>query len=176
MNTSYFLLGGARSGKSRNAEKLGLSLSSRPAYVATSRIWDDDHRARIARHRKDRSPAWEVFEEEKYPSRLPLEGRVVVVDCLTLLLTNYFVDDSDRERALASAREELERMLAVPATWILVSNEVGMSLHAETEVGRKFTDAQGFLNQFVAARATNVLLVIAGLPLAVKGTVPESLR
>lgn len=176
MTSSYLLLGGARSGKSRNGEKLALSLSPRPAYVATSRVWDDDHRARIERHRRDRDPAFEVFEEEKFPSRLPLDGRVVLVDCLTLLLTNYFVDDTDRERALASAKEELERMLAIPATWILVSNEVGMSLHAETEVGRKFTDAQGFLNQFVAAKVETVLLVVAGLPLAIKGTLPETSR
>ncbi len=176
MNSSYFLLGGARSGKSRNAEKLALSLDARPAYVATSRIWDEDHRARIDRHRADRSPAWEVFEEEKFPSRLPLAGRVVLVDCLTLLLTNYFVDDTDRNRALASAQEEVERMLAVPATWIFVSNEVGMSLHAETEVGRKFTDAQGFLNQFLAARVSTVLLVVAGIPVPVKGPLPEIFR
>ncbi len=164
------VLGGARSGKSRYAARVARELTPEPVIVATSRVFDDDHAARIARHRAERGPEWTTIEEEKAIARPELAGRVVVVDCATLWLTNYFLDaKGDHEGALAAARAELARVAAVDATWIVVSNEMGLAPHAATELGRKFVDAQGFLNQDIAARAAAVTFMVAGLPLAVKG-------
>ncbi len=168
------ILGGARSGKSRYAEKLALARSERPLYLATSRAWDDDHRARIARHQSDRGDRFETLEEEKHLSAHEVEGRVVVVDCVTLWLTNFFVDEKqDVERCLALARSEMDRALAKDTSWIFVSNELGQGLHAPTEAGRKFTDLQGFVNQYIAARVDVVTLLVAGIPLHVKGQPTE---
>jgi adenosylcobinamide kinase/adenosylcobinamide-phosphate guanylyltransferase len=93
------ILGGARSGKSRYAEGLALTRCTRPLYLATSRIWDDDHRARIERHRNDRGPEWETIEVEKYLSQVDVGGRTIVVDCVTLWLTNFFVDHAHAQEA-----------------------------------------------------------------------------
>lgn len=171
--TLTFVLGGARSGKSRYATELAKRLSPRPVYVATSRVWDDDHRRRIERHQRDRGPEWRLIEEPKHLSRVAIEGEVVVIDCVTLWLTNFFVDDGhDVERTLAVAGDEFERMLQRDNHYIVVSNELGQGLHAPTELGRKFTDLQGFMNQKIAARADRVVLMVAGIPLFVKGAAP----
>ncbi len=165
------VLGGARSGKSRYAQARALELSDAPVYVATARIWDDDFRERVRRHQSDRGPEWTNIEEEKALGALALEGRVVVVDCATLWLTNFFVDFAqDVERALAAASAELDALLARDNRYLIVSNEVGLSLHAQTEVGRRFVDLQGFFNQELARRAQAVVLMVAGIPLVVKGT------
>jgi adenosylcobinamide kinase/adenosylcobinamide-phosphate guanylyltransferase len=169
------VLGGARSGKSRFAQSRALERArargERPLYVATSRRWDDDHAARIERHRRDRGPEWDAVEAERRLSALPLGGRSVVVDCVTLWLTNLCADNGwDCEAARAEAEVEIDELAAIDAELILVSNELGMAPHASTEVGRKFVDAQGFLNQFIAARAHEVVLTVAGLPLWVKGS------
>lgn len=167
--TSTLVLGGARSGKSRYAERLARSLSDRPVYLATSRPWDEDHEARIARHRRDRGPEWETLEEEKHLADRNLTGRVVVVDCVTLWLTNFFVDlKQDVDACLEAAKIELGLALAQDNTWIFVSNELGQGVHAETAAGRKFTDLQGFMNQHIASRVANVTLLVAGIPLHVK--------
>ncbi len=172
------VIGGARSGKSRYAARVAKELTGSPVMMATSRIFDADHAQRIARHRADRGPEWTTIEEEKAIARPELAGRVVVVDCATLWLTNFFLDaKSDLEAAHEAVRAELGRVAAIDATWIFVSNEVGMSLHAETQVGRKFVDLQGFLNQDIAARAVAVSLMVAGIPLAAKGgDMVEALR
>lgn len=167
------IIGGARSGKSRHAQTLARGLSAAPVYLATSRRWDDDHAARIERHRRERGPEWTTREDERTLAHPDLAGRVVVVDCLTLWLTNLLFDGEHEvacgvDRARAEANREIERLAAIDATWILVSNEVGMSLHAETELGRKFVDLQGFVNQDVAARADAVTWMVAGLPVAVR--------
>lgn len=164
------VIGGARSGKSSYAARVALGLSRAPVVLATSRRWDDDHAARIERHRRERGPEWTTVEEETAIARVDLAGRVVVIDCLTLWLANLFVDaKSNVDAARERARTELARLEAIEATWILVSNELGMAPHADTESGRKFVDLQGFTNQDVAARARAVTLMVAGIPLAVKG-------
>jgi adenosylcobinamide kinase/adenosylcobinamide-phosphate guanylyltransferase len=165
------VLGGARSGKSAHAQQLASELSPAPVMLATSRKWDPDHEARIARHKADRGPAWTTIEEERQLSRAELAGRVVVVDCVTMWLTNVFADIGwkDWEAAHRTAVEELERAFAVEATWVYVSNELGMAPHATTESARKFVDVQGWINQRIAARADSVVLMVAGLPVAVKG-------
>jgi adenosylcobinamide kinase / adenosylcobinamide-phosphate guanylyltransferase len=171
MHASYnrLILGGARSGKSRHAQALALSLSDRPIYLATSRRWDDDHAARIAKHKADRGPAWTTIEAEKAIDEASVEGRVVVVDCITLWLTNLFFDASyDHDATLAAATRILDAALAKRCTWVFVSNEIGMGVHAESAIGRKFCDLQGWANQYVAARVPSVTLMVAGIPLPVK--------
>jgi adenosylcobinamide kinase/adenosylcobinamide-phosphate guanylyltransferase len=164
------VLGGARSGKSRYAASVAKALTPSPVMLATSRIFDSDHAARIARHRAERGPEWTTIEEEKAIGRTELAGRVVVVDCATLWLTNFFLDANENgAEALEGALAELARASAIEATWIFVSNELGMAPHAMTETGRKFVDSQGLLNQSIAARAAAVALMVAGIPLAVKG-------
>ena len=164
------VLGGARSGKSRYAQRVAGQLTAAPVMLATSRVTDDDQAARIARHKAERGPEWTTIEEPTAIARPELAGRVVVVDCATLWLTNFFADAGwKHEPAHEAVRAELDRTLAIDATWIFVSNELGMSPHASTELGRKFVDVQGFLNQAIASRADAVTLMVAGLPLAVKG-------
>ena len=170
---SILLLGGARSGKSRTAQQCALKVTSRPVYLATSRRWDDEHAARIERHRRDRGPQWITIEEPLELSKVTVEHPVIVVDCVTLWLTNVFESTSyDLDRTLAIARAEIDRCLAQPKTWIWVSNELGQGVHAETQSGRRFVDLQGFINQHLAAHVDTVALLVAGIPLVVKGNLP----
>lgn len=165
----YYISGGQRSGKSRYAQDLALQLSPNPVYLATSRAWDDDHRQRIARHVADRDERWTTLEEEKYLSRLDLTGRTVVLDCVTLWLTNFFADAAyDGAMALQQAQAEFDRLRQQDCTLLVISNEIGMGLHAPTEAGRKFTDLQGWLNQYIAQRADRAIFMVSGLPLVVK--------
>jgi adenosylcobinamide kinase/adenosylcobinamide-phosphate guanylyltransferase len=168
------VLGGVRSGKSRFATRLGRELSPTPLYVATSRRWDDDHARRIERHRRERGPEWQTIEEEKALARVEATGRVVVVDCVTLWLTNLFLDSrEDAERTFSDAKNELGRCFDRDATWLFVSNEIGLGVHPPTEMGRRFADLQGFVNQYIAAHADWVVLLVAGIPVSVKGAVPR---
>jgi adenosylcobinamide kinase/adenosylcobinamide-phosphate guanylyltransferase len=167
------VLGGARSGKSRHAQELARAAAARPVYLATSRRWDDDHAARIARHRADRGPEWETIEEERAIARADLAGRVVVVDCVTLWLTNVLMDaESDAEAAWREARGQIAKLAEIDATWVVVSNELGMAPHAETPLGRRFVDMQGMANQALAAAAERVVLMVAGIAMPVKGPRP----
>ncbi len=165
----YYISGGQRSGKSHYAQQLALQLSERPVYLATSRLWDDDHRQRIARHVADRDARWTTMEEEKYLSRLDLTGRTVVLDCVTLWLTNFFTDAQYEVAAtLQQAKDEFDKLLRQDCTLVVISNEIGMGLHAPTEAGRKFADLQGWLNQHIAQRADRAIFMVSGLPLVVK--------
>ncbi|WP_422355636.1 bifunctional adenosylcobinamide kinase/adenosylcobinamide-phosphate guanylyltransferase [Roseivirga pacifica] len=165
----YYITGGQRSGKSSYGQKLALSLSDNPVYLATSRHWDGDYEKRIERHKADRDERWENIEEEKYLSTLTLEGKVVLVDCVTLWLTNFFVDTkNDVDECLRLAKQEFTKLIEQQATFIFISNEIGMGTHAHTEVGRKFTDLQGWMNQFIAARADEAWLMVSGIPMKLK--------
>jgi adenosylcobinamide kinase/adenosylcobinamide-phosphate guanylyltransferase len=165
----YFITGGARSGKSSYAMKVAKSLSSNPVYLATARKWDGDFQKRIDRHRAERDDTWTSVEEEKHLSEHDFSGMVVVVDCVTLWLTNFFLDTKyDIQQSLDECQNEFIKLLNQDATFLIVSNEIGMGVHAETEVGRKFTDLQGWMNQFIAQRADKVILMVSGLPLIVK--------
>ena len=138
-------------------------------YVATARIWDDDFAHRVQRHRQDRGPEWTSVEEQRHVSQLPVAGRVVLIDCVTLWLTNFFLDTKgDIDRSLALFEEEVRALRAIPAQYIFITNEIGMGVHAETEAGRKFTDLQGWANQHLARQADEVYLMVSGLPLTVK--------
>lgn len=162
--------GGQRSGKSGYASRLALSLADSPVYLATSRIWDDEFRLRVERHQRDRGPEWTNIEEEKYLSRHTLTGRVVVIDCVTLWGTNFFFDNhSDVELSLSQLKEEFGKLTQQEATFIFVTNELGLGGVAMDEVQRKFTDLQGWLNQYIASLANEVVLMVSGLPLRIKG-------
>jgi adenosylcobinamide kinase/adenosylcobinamide-phosphate guanylyltransferase len=168
------ILGGARSGKSRYAQALARSLSAEPWYVATSRLWDDDHRARIERHREERGGTFHTVEAELDLCAVPLAGKVAVIDCVTLWLSNLIADyQGDVERCRDFAEQQVDGLVSRrDATLLIVSNELGQSLHAPTELGRKFVDLQGLVNQYIAARADAVVLLVAGIPLYVKGAAP----
>lgn len=163
------ITGGARSGKSSYAQQLALSLAEDPVYVATAKIWDEDFGARVQRHQQDRGPEWTNFEEQLYVSLLPLEGRVAVIDCVTLWLTNFFMQHKqDVETALYSIQQEINALNTKNATIIIVTNEIGMGVHADTDTGRKFTDLQGWANQYIARRAQKVVLMVSGIPVTIK--------
>jgi len=168
----YFITGGTRSGKSSYAMKLALSKADNPIYVATARIWDSEFAQRIQRHETDRDERWQLIEEEKEVSGvLQTHDRVVLVDCLTLWLTNYFVDSkNDIDFCLQAIKSELTSLAGQTKDLIIISNEIGMGLHADTEVGRKFTDLQGWSNQFVAEMADEVVFMVSGLPMIVKNS------
>ncbi|MGD9557016.1 MAG: bifunctional adenosylcobinamide kinase/adenosylcobinamide-phosphate guanylyltransferase [Mangrovibacterium sp.] len=164
MATITFITGGARSGKSRFAQQLAEQRSDRPVYLATARVWDDDFAARIRRHRADRDQRWETVEEEKWLSTHDLSGRTVVLDCITLWLTNFFYDNETQvEKTLAEAKKEWTAFVAGDMDLIVVSNELGMGVHPENEVARKFADLQGWMNQFIAAGAGEVYLMVSGI-------------
>lgn len=169
MKRIILITGGARSGKSSYAEKLALSLSPHPVYIATARIWDEEFRKRVVRHQERRGEEWMNIEEEKELSRHSFPGRVILIDCITLWCTNFFFDlNADADRALAAAKEEFDRFTAQDATFIFVTNEIGMGGTSENEIQRKFTDMQGWMNQYVAARADEVVLMVAGIDMKIK--------
>ncbi len=164
-----FITGGARSGKSSFAMKMAKQVSSRPVYLATARVWDDDFKTRINRHKKERGEEWTNIEEEKNLDNLKLKGKTVVLDCVTLWLTNIFHDNSyDFEKSLTQAKTIWNAFAENDFTLFVVSNEIGMGVHAVDEVSRKFTDLQGFINQFIANMANDVYLMVSGIPVKIK--------
>ena len=170
MRRIILITGGARSGKSSYAEKLALQLSPEPVYLATSRIWDEEFRERVRRHQARRGPQWTNIEEETELSRYALEGRVVLVDCLTLWATNFYYDlKGDVDRALEAMKAEFDRFIDQDATFLFVTNEIGMGGTSDNEVQRRFTDLQGWMNQYAASRADEVVLMVCGIPVKIKG-------
>lgn len=165
----YLITGGERSGKSSFAQQLALSLSSTPTYLATARKWDSSFEKRIERHQVERGAQWKNLEVEKEIGSCTLDGEVVVIDCVTLWLTNYFTDsDGDVNLSLSLAKAEFEKISAQNATLIFVTNEIGMGLHATTPLGRKFVELQGWMNQYIASNANCVKFMVSGIPLTIK--------
>lgn len=165
------ITGGQRSGKSEYAEQLALRLAADPVYMATARVWDDEFRERVRRHQERRGPQWTNIEEPMWLSQHDVGGRVVVVDCITLWLTNFFFfeEDNDVARALQQAKDEFDRLVSQPgATFIFVTNEIGLGGVSENALQRRFTDLQGWMNQYVARRADEVVLMVSGISIKVK--------
>lgn len=170
MSAATLVLGGARSGKSAHAERIALGTRLAPVYVATAQAFDDEMRARIARHRSDRAGGgWRTIEE---PIDLPGAIReastaetVILVDCLTLWLSNLMLGRHDVASAQAALLGAIDR---AAGPLVLVSNEVGLGIVPETPLGRDFRDAQGRLNQALAAAVPHVVFIAAGLPLVLK--------
>lgn len=164
------VLGGARSGKSAFAEKLVAESGLKPVYVATAQIFDEEMRDRIAHHRARRGPDWLLVEEhddlERVLTREASRGRAVLVDCLTLWVTNLMLAEADigaRSFAL------LDVLAALESPVVLVSNEVGLGIVPDNKMARDFRDHAGRLNQEVAAHADHVVFMAAGLPMKLKG-------
>ena len=169
MKKVILVTGGARSGKSRYAEELALSLSVNPVYVATAHVWDEEFRERVKKHQERRGPEWTNIEEEQLLSRHDLTGRVAVIDCITLWCTNYFFQMQEVDAALEALKAEFDKFIAKDATYIFVTNEIGMGGVSDNAVQRKFIDLQGWMNQYVASKADEVILMVSGIALKVKG-------
>lgn len=169
MKEIIFVTGGQRSGKSRYAQSLGESMSDKPVYLATARRWDEDFENRIRRHQADRGEQWETIEKDKEISSLDLSGKTVLLDCITLWLTNIFHDNGyDLNKSVEEAKAEWSKFADQDFRLIVVSNEIGMCLHAPDEVSRHFTDLQGWVNQHIATHADKVVAMISGIPLQLK--------
>lgn len=169
MKKIILITGGQRSGKSRYAQEMALSLSNNPVYLATSRVWDDEHRCRIEKHKADRGSEWTNVEEEKELSKHNLGGKTILIDCVTLWATNYFFDlQSDTEKALFELKTEFDKFTKQDATFIFVTNEIGMGEMSQNEIQRKFADLQGWLNQYIAAKTDEVHLMVSGIPVRIK--------
>lgn len=162
------VLGGARSGKSALAEGVVRAAGPSPVYIATAEAWDDEMRARIAEHRAQRDgQGWRTVEAPlDLPGALAAAGSApVLVDCLTLWLTNLMLGEHNIPAASAALLAALDR----PGPTVLVANEVGLGIVPDNALARRFRDAAGRLNQQVAARADTVVFTAAGLPMVLKG-------
>lgn len=162
------VLGGARSGKSRHAEALVEALPTPWSYIATAQAYDDEMRARIAEHRARRPSGWDTIDA---PLDLPAAigavpaGRPILVDCLTLWLSNLML--AERDTAAAGAKL-LRACRAASGPVVLVSNEVGLGIVPENALARRFRDEAGRLHQRLAEQAQRVVFMVAGLPMQVK--------
>ena len=170
MSKIILITGGQRSGKSRYAEELALSLADNPVYLATAHVWDEEFRERVRQHQERRGPQWTNIEEEKFLSRNDLTGRVAVIDCVTLWLTNFFFENQnhDTQQVLDMVKAEFDRFTAQDATFIFVTNEIGSGGVSVDAVQRRFTDLQGWMNQYIASQANEVILMVSGIPVTVK--------
>jgi adenosylcobinamide kinase / adenosylcobinamide-phosphate guanylyltransferase len=167
------VIGGARSGKTALAERLVRGTGRPRTVIVTAEIWDDEMRARIEAHRAARGAGWQVIEApQDLPARIAgvEPGGAVLVDCITLWLTNRMLAKAD----LAAETEALTEALArVPGPVVVVTNEVGLSIVPENALARRFRDEQGRINQCLAPQADLVLGVMAGLPFVLKGALPD---
>lgn len=166
------VLGGARSGKSRFAE----SLAHQPAhYVATAQAFDDEMRERIATHKIQRGSQWVTHEEPidlvAKLQEIDVGGYFILVDCLTLWLSNLLLADMDGDAEIQKLVAHLE---SAKSRIVIVSNEVGLGIVPDNKLARRFRDVQGLANQRVAGVALNVVLMAAGLPLILKGPLPTA--
>lgn len=168
MKKIILITGGQRSGKSAFAEKMALSLTDNPVYMATARIWDADFAQRVKVHQERRGPQWTNIEEEKELAKHDVTGRVVLIDCCTLWTTNYFFDLQDIELCKTALKAEFDKFTAQNATFIFVTNEIGLGGVSDNELQRKFTDLQGWLNQYVASNSDDVYLLISGISVKIK--------
>lgn len=181
---TIFILGGARSGKSRFAQELALKLGQKVLFVATAEPRDDDMRARIEKHQKNRPRSWRTLElPTGIGKQLAAEigdAKVVVLDCLTLLVSNLIGEETDYLAAerpvLAEIKELVTGIDALDVIFIIVSNEVGMGLVPENRLARIYRDILGNANQSVARYADVVYFMMAGIPVKIKGdrSLPEA--
>jgi len=168
----YFITGGARSGKSAFAEKIAADICGKRAYLATAQALDAEMVARIEHHRQRRGSAWDTYEEPLAVAELlnKLSGRyqVVLLDCLTLWLSNVMAH-SDGDEAVSRQSDILvEAIRNSKSTCIVVSNEVGLGIVPDNALARRFRDLAGFVNQRVAQVADEAYLLTSGIPLKIK--------
>jgi adenosylcobinamide kinase/adenosylcobinamide-phosphate guanylyltransferase len=180
MGKLTLILGGARSGKSTYAERLAQQHPGPVIYLATAQALDEEMRARITAHRHKRPPGWQTLEiplgmGAYLLAHPPTAGKLILLDCLTLLVSNLLLqaapDENTPDEAAATAlvASEIDRLLqaiqASPAEWVVVSNEVGLGLVPPYPLGRLYRDLLGWANQRLAAQADRVIFMIAGLPM-----------
>ena len=193
MKRIILVTGGQRSGKSTYAEQLTLEKAGeeKAVYMATAKIWDQEFAHRVQMHKDRRGEQWINIEEEKYLSRHDVSGRVVLIDCVTLWSTNFFFDESSQEevalggnatmdakeaalsatvveRTLQQIKAEFEKFTSQDATFVFVTNEIGLSGVSENKLQRQFTDLLGWLNQYIASKADEVIFMISGIPVKIK--------
>ena len=173
-----FILGGARSGKSRFAQEFAAKLGKRVLFVATGEPLDEEMSARIEAHKRSRSPAWKTLEAPTNVAKAMRDkigdAEVVIVDCLTLLVSNLMgTEDIDAETLEKKVTAELKELVAFMRTteahFIIVSNEVGLGLVSPYPAGRVYRDALGMANQMLARHADEVYFMVAGIAIALKG-------
>jgi len=165
----HLITGGQRSGKSAYAEKLGLKLSPIPVYLATSKHWDVEHTKRIKEHENNRSKSWTTIEEEIDIQQYDFKEKVVLLDCITLWLTNIYNElEYDVDKTLVQAKNIWDQFTAQDFELIVVSNEIGLGVIPMETATRKFVDLQGLMNQYIAQKATQVTFIVSGLPLKIK--------
>ena len=175
MSDIIMITGGQRSGKSEYAEQLALRLSSNPVYLATAHVWDEEFRERVERHKARRGACWTNIEEELHLSRHSLSHRVVLVDCITLWCTNFLYQAQDEDtmpdvnKVLEKVKQEFDLLTSQDATFIFVTNEIGSGGVSTNALQRRFTDLQGWMNQYVASKASTVILMVSGIPVTIKG-------
>ena len=175
-NSFTLLVGGAASGKSDIAEKICCDSGLDKFYLATAQVFDNEMRTKIAHHRTARGESWCTIEEPFAAARIISErrtGEILLMDCATLWLTNHLLAEHD---IAAQTRDLLSAIAATPAQIVIVTNEVGQGIVPENALARRFRNAQGRLNRDLAAQAETVVGVMAGLPFALKGPLPEALR
>lgn len=171
---TVFVIGGARSGKSSFALREAVKIKGLKAYIATAEALDDEMKERIRKHKDERGADWDTFEEPLKVSEIIGEIKdkysVIVLDCLTLWLSNLICGNMDCNREIDDLIAELEnsRLKTPSSKLFVVSNEVGMGIVPENELARRFRDMAGFLNQKVAGIADEVYLVTAGIPIKIK--------
>lgn len=164
-----FITGGERSGKSSFAVRYAKNITANPVYLATARKWDDDFVKRIQKHQSERDNSWINIEEEKHISQHNFEGKVVLLDCITLWLTNIFSDcNYNYDKSIEQAQNEWQHFIKQDFTLIVVTNEIGMGVHAVTESTRKFVELQGRINQLIASLADEAYLMISGISVKIK--------
>src|SRR5512137_2316762 len=168
----YFITGGARSGKSAFAEKIAADIAGKRAYLATAQALDAEMVARIEHHRQRRGSAWDTYEEPLAVAELvkKLSGRyaVVLLDCLTLWLSNIMARTRSHDEIDAHLVELVSVMKAFSGVCIIVSNEVGLGIVPDNPLARQFRDQAGFANQKIALAADEAYLLASGIPLKIK--------
>jgi len=177
MGKIIFILGGARSGKSQYAIKLAKRENKKVAFIATCQPLDREMKRRIALHKKTRSKHWQSFEGSQVLSplleRIGAKFEIILIDCLTLLVSNL-LSKGFKEDAI---EKEIDRILCIlkknRGKSIIVSNEVGLGIVPKNKLAREFRDVAGRMNQLVAEKADDVLFMISGLPLKIKGAKDE---
>lgn len=171
VSRAVLVLGGARSGKSAFAERLVLSGEGRAHYIATGRAWDDEMRDRISQHRERRGELWTTHEEPlaltALLSQLDSPENVILVDCLTLWVTNLMMEEGADIDAAFSALAQ--HAASARAKIVFVSNEVGLGIVPDNRMARQFRDLAGRLHLDIAAKSAQVYFIAAGLPLKMKG-------
>jgi len=171
MQRIVFILGGARSGKSAYAMKEALSENGKKAFIATAEALDHEMNERIEKHKKERGSAWDTYEEPVKLAQLikRIKGKydVMIVDCLTLWMSNIMHIGCDINKEIKDLTSSFA--ISSPSLTYIISNELGLGLVPDSSLGRSYRDNLGLLNQRVANIATDVIFMVAGIPMKIKG-------